>query len=77
MPHLKLYRLSSYSPHLDVVDRLWKLLQQRATHNRLFGSGDELQGTLRKHLDWLQAHRPRSAPSSALSSERQGYRPYV
>ena len=55
--HVQLYRLPSYSPHLNVVERLWKLLRQRATHNRLFDSVEELLRTVRKHLDWLQIDR--------------------
>jgi hypothetical protein len=35
-PHLELSRLPSYSPQLNVVERLWKALRRRATRNRLF-----------------------------------------
>jgi transposase len=35
-PHLEVYRLPSYSPQLNVIERFWKLLRRRATHNRLF-----------------------------------------
>ena len=34
-PHLELYRLPSYSPQLNVIERFWRLLRRRATHNRL------------------------------------------
>ena len=35
-PQLELKRLPSYSPQLNVIERFWKLLRRRATHNRLF-----------------------------------------
>lgn len=35
-PHLQLYRLPSYSPQLNLVERFWRVLRRRATHNRLF-----------------------------------------
>ena len=37
-PHLRLYRLPSYSPQLNVIERVWRGLRRRATHNRLFMS---------------------------------------
>src|SRR4029079_15266203 len=37
-PHLEFKRLPSYSPQLNVIERSWKLLRRRATHNRLFVS---------------------------------------
>ena len=30
-PHLEFYRLPSYSPQLNVIERFWKLLRRRAT----------------------------------------------
>jgi DDE superfamily endonuclease len=35
-PHLELSRLPSYSPQLQVIERFWRVLRRRATHNRLF-----------------------------------------
>jgi hypothetical protein len=46
-PHLQLYRLPSYSPHLNLIERLWKVLRRRATHNRLFETMAELRAALR------------------------------
>src|SRR3954451_22232544 len=37
-PHLEFKRLPSYSPQLNVIERFWRLLRRRATHNRLFES---------------------------------------
>jgi transposase len=54
-PHLKLYRLPSYSPQLNVIERLWKLLRRRATHNRLFEKVADLRCSLRANLRALQA----------------------
>jgi hypothetical protein len=34
-PQLELYRLPSRSPHLNVIERFWRPLRRRATHNRL------------------------------------------
>lgn len=57
VPHVQLYRLPSYSPQLNVIERLWKRLRHHATHNRLFADSAELQRTLGRHFTWLQAHR--------------------
>ena len=46
-PHLMLYRLPSYSPHLNVIERLWRVLRRRATHNRLFETMAALRRALR------------------------------
>jgi DDE superfamily endonuclease len=35
-PHLECKRLPPYSPQLNPVERFWKVLRRRATHNRLF-----------------------------------------
>lgn len=45
VPHVELYRLPSYSPHLNVAERLWKLLRRRATHDRLFLAVEKLHAT--------------------------------
>lgn len=56
-PHLELYRLPSYSPQLNVIERLWKVLRRRATHNRLFETLDELKAALRASLCYFQTLR--------------------
>jgi transposase len=60
-PHLELYRLPSYSPKLNVIERFWKLLRRRATHNRLFDSLADLKQSLRNSLCYFQALRGRIA----------------
>jgi hypothetical protein len=42
-PHLQVYRLPSYSPQLNLIERLWRVLRRRATHNRLFLTMAELR----------------------------------
>jgi transposase len=56
-PHLRLYRLPSYSPHLNPVERFWKKLRRRATHNRLFDTLADLKASLRASLGYFQTMR--------------------
>jgi transposase len=56
-PHLEFKRLPSYSPQLNVIERFWKLLRRRATHNRLFVSLRELKRSLRSSLCYYQTVR--------------------
>lgn len=56
-PHLEFKRLPSYSPQLNIIERFWKLLRRRATHNRLFDSLAELKRSLRASLCYFQTVR--------------------
>jgi hypothetical protein len=56
-PHLRLQRLPSYSPQLNVVERFWRVLRRRATHNRLFTSMAGLRVTLRNNISYFQTMR--------------------
>jgi hypothetical protein len=56
-PHLRLKRLPSYSPQLHVIERFWRVLRRRATHNRLFASMAALRATLRNNLCYYQSMR--------------------
>ena len=58
-PHLELYPLPSYSPQLQVIERFWKVLRRRATHNRLFPTLAQLKGTLRNNLCYYQTLKHR------------------
>ncbi len=58
-PHLVFKRLPSYSPQLNPIERFWKLLRRRATHNRLFDSLSDLKGSLRNSLCYFQTLRGR------------------
>ncbi|QDF02091.1 hypothetical protein BHS04_02565 [Myxococcus xanthus] len=58
-PHLTLYRLPPYSPQLQPVERLWRPLRGRTTHNLLFDEMTELQDSLRSGLAYRRA-RPQA-----------------
>lgn len=53
--HLELYRLPSYSPQLNVIERFWRVLRRRATHNRLFETLTKLRSSLRNSIRYFQA----------------------
>jgi len=56
-PHVKLKRLPSYSPQLNPIERSWKKLRRRATHNRLFDSLADLKKSIRASLCYFQTVR--------------------
>ena len=58
-PHLVLYPLPRYSPQLQVIERLWKVLRRRATHNRLFATLALLKQALRSSLSYYQTLKGR------------------
>jgi transposase len=58
-PHLEFKRLPSYSPQLNVIERFWRLLRRRATHNRLFESLADLKRSFRASLCYFQTVRRR------------------
>ncbi len=58
-PHLEFYRLPSYSPQLNVIERFWKQLRRRASHNRHFESLGNLKRSLRASLCYFQTVRSR------------------
>jgi transposase len=58
-PHLELKRLPSYSPQLNVIERFWKVLRRRATHNRLFDTLADLKRSIRASLGYFQTVRQR------------------
>ena len=58
-PQLPMKRLPSYSPQLHVIERFWRVLRRRATHNRLFTSMARLRGTLRNNISYFQTMRQR------------------
>jgi transposase len=69
-PHLQLYRLPSYSPNLNVVERLWKALRHHATHNRLFDTLSEMCRAIRAGLRYFQS-APRKVRSLVASERRR------
>jgi transposase len=56
-PQLRLERLPSYSPQLNPIERFWKKLRRRATHNRLFDTLSDLKCSLRASLGYFQTVR--------------------
>ncbi len=56
-PHLEFKRLPSYSPQLNPIERFWKKLRRRATHNRLFDTLADLKTSLRASLCYFQTVR--------------------
>jgi transposase len=58
-PHLKFKRLPAYSPQLNPIERFWKVLRRRATHNRLSDALADLKRSLRAGLSYFQTMRGR------------------
>ena len=58
-PHLEFKRLPSYSPQLNPIERFWRLLRRRATHNRLFDTLADLKTSIRVSLGYFQTARAR------------------
>jgi DDE superfamily endonuclease len=54
---LEFKRLPSYSPHLNVIERFWRVLRRRATHNRLFDRLADLKRSIRSSLCYFQTVR--------------------
>jgi len=57
--HLEFKRLPSYSPQLNPIERFWKVLRRRATHNRLFDAIADLKKSVRASLSYFQTVRQR------------------
>ena len=68
-PQLQLYRLPSYSPQLNLIERFWRVLRRRATHNRLFMTMAELRTALR--VSFCYFHTMRHKVLSLLHSPRK------
>jgi hypothetical protein len=58
-PHLAVYPLPRDSPQLQGMERLWKVLRRRATHNRLFATMVALKQALRTSLCYYQTLKAR------------------
>jgi hypothetical protein len=50
-------RWPSYSPQLTGIERFWRVLRRRATHNRLFASMAALRTTWRNNIGYFQTMR--------------------
>ena len=62
-------RLPSYSPQLNVIERFWRVLRRRATHNRLFTHRAAWRTTLRSNLSYF--HTMRHKVLSLIESPRK------
>ncbi|MCU0687845.1 MAG: transposase [Polyangiaceae bacterium] len=69
-PHLELYWLPSYSPQLNVIERVWKVLRAEVTHNRLFAHVQALAGALDRTIRRL-ARRRRPLLTLILSARQR------
>jgi hypothetical protein len=58
-PQLELFRLPSYSPQLNTIERFWRILRRRAAHNRFFDTLETLKNRLRKNFCYGQAMKRR------------------
>jgi transposase len=56
-PHRGFKRLPSYGPQLNPIERSWKELRRRATHNRLFDALADLKASIRASLSYFQTRR--------------------
>jgi transposase len=52
--HVALYRLPSYRPQLHMIERFWKVLRRRTTHNRLLATLAARKYSIRNSLSYLQ-----------------------
>jgi DDE superfamily endonuclease len=75
-PHLQRYRLPSYSPPLNLIERFWRVLRRRATHNRRFATLAEVRTALRANFGYFHtmrhkvlslSHSPRKRKEAKLS----------
>ena len=49
--------LPTYSPQLNVIERLWKHLRRRVTHNYLFASIEKLVAAVKQFFKDMDSHR--------------------
>ena len=76
-PRLERKRLPSYRPQLDPIERFWRVLRRRATHDRLFDTLADRKRSVRSSLGYFQTvrqrvrslieGRPRKAPNRTAS----------
>ena len=57
--NIELLFLPSYSPNLNLIERLWKFVKKAALHSRYHGSFNEFQGVIDQCLNEVPTtHRP-------------------
>ena len=74
-PHLEFKRLPAYSPSLNPIERFWRVLRRRATHNRLFDTPADLKRSVRNGLCYFQTVRARGASLVQKSFRRKATEP--
>jgi len=57
--NVSLIELPPYSPQLNPIERFWKILRRRATHNRRFDTLAGLRRSVRSSLSYYQTVRDR------------------
>jgi transposase len=74
-PHPEFDRLPSYGPHLNVIERFWRVLRRRAMHNRLFDHLADRRPSVRNSLrDFQTARGLVRGPIAAKSETRPANR---
>ena len=61
----------NHSPKLNPIERFWKLLRRRASHNRLFDTLADLKRSIRNSLCYFQTMRGRIKTLIAKGSKGQ------
>ena len=62
--NIELLFLPSYSPNLNLIERLWKFVKKAALNSRYHSSFAEFQGVIDQCLDELPTtHRPQISTS--------------
>jgi transposase len=56
---IKLLFLPSYSPNLNLIERLWKFIKRRALYGRYHPTFAEFQAAIQEVLDGLSTHHAR------------------
>ena len=51
LSQIDLLLMSSYSPELNPIERVWKFIRKRATHNKCFALLDDLRAALLEHFN--------------------------
>lgn len=56
-PRIVLHFLPPYSPNLNIIERLWKILKQKVVYNKFYLKFDDFQKAVEKFFDdevWMQ-----------------------
>ena len=70
-PHREFQRLPSYRPQWNPIERFWKKLRRRATHNRLFNTLTDLKASIRNRVYYFQTLQGRIRTRLERSKRKQ------